>query len=91
MELVRNFYSFTNLVKFKFILKIYYLLLLLILFSCQKKDKNYYEFIALNDVLLPKAQAGDWRYSRKEKFQTFEDFRKKKRIIPKVSGNIIPF
>lgn len=78
-----------NLVKFKFILKIYYLPLLLFLFSCQKKEKNYYETIALNDVKLPKAQSGDWRYSRDESFQTFSDFQKKKKIIPEINRNTI--
>ncbi|MBB4808134.1 archaemetzincin [Chryseobacterium defluvii] len=38
---------------------------------------------------LPEPGFGDWRYSRKEKFQTFEDFRKQKNIKPESGKNII--
>lgn len=61
----------------------------LFLFSCQKKEKTYVETIALNDVQLPKAKPGDWRYSRDEKFQTFEDFQKLKKIKPEPGKNTI--
>jgi archaemetzincin len=53
-----------------------------LLFSCAKKYKTYIETIAVNDVKLPKARPGDWRYSRDEKFQTFEDFQKLEKIKP---------
>lgn len=61
----------------------------LFLFSCHKKEKTYVETIALNDVQLPKAKSGSWRYSHDEKFQTFEDFQKLKKIKPEPGKNII--
>jgi archaemetzincin len=62
---------------------------ILILFSCTKKGKNYVETISVNDVKLPKAKPGDWRYSRDEKFQTFEDFQNLNKIKPKPGKNTI--
>ncbi|WP_156104431.1 hypothetical protein [Chryseobacterium populi] len=47
-----------------------------------KKEKNYFDTIAINDVKLAKAVPGEWRYSREEKFQTFEDFQKRKIKYP---------
>ncbi|MBL1223332.1 Zn-dependent protease [Chryseobacterium sp. L7] len=61
----------------------------LLLFSCRKKEKSYIETIAINDVQLPKAKPGGWRYSHDEKFQTFEDFQKLKKVKPKPGKNII--
>lgn len=67
----------------------FYLLTFLLFFSCHKKEKTYIETIALNDVQLPKAKPGDWRYSRDEKFQTFDDFQKLKKIKPAPGKNTI--
>lgn len=58
----------------------FYLLLILFFFSCQKKEKSYIETINVNDLRLPKAKPGDWRYSRDEEFQTFGDFQRLKKI-----------
>ncbi|MGG5209764.1 Zn-dependent protease [Chryseobacterium sp. MIQD13] len=66
-----------------------YLFPLLLFFSCHKKERTYIEAIALNDAKLPKAKPGDWRYSRNEKFQTFEDFQKLKKIKPEQGKNTI--
>ncbi|MGN7759687.1 Zn-dependent protease [Chryseobacterium sp. 22532] len=62
---------------------------ILLLFSCAKKDRTYIETIVVNDVKLPKARPGDWRYSRDEKFQTFEDFQKLEKIKPEPQKNTI--
>ena len=67
----------------------FYLLTLLLFFSCHKKEKTYSETIAINDVKLPKAKPGDWRYSRDEEFQTFEDFQKLKKIKPEPGKNTV--
>ncbi|MBB6372234.1 archaemetzincin [Chryseobacterium shigense] len=67
----------------------FYLFPLLFFFSCQKKEKTYIETIASNDVKLPKAQPGSWRYSHDEKFQTFEDFQRLKKIKPVPGKNVI--
>ncbi|SFN85090.1 archaemetzincin [Chryseobacterium oleae] len=76
-----------SLGKYNFIF--FYLITLLLFFSCHKKEKTYIETIALNDVQLPKAKPGDWRYSRDEKFQTFDDFQKLKKIKPEPGKNTI--
>ncbi|KFF17040.1 archaemetzincin [Chryseobacterium sp. JM1] len=73
--------------KYNFIF--FYLITLLLFFSCHKKEKTYIETIAVNDVQLPKAKPGDWRYSRDEKFQTFDDFQKLKKIKPEPGKNTI--
>lgn len=59
------------------------------LFSCQKKEMSYFEKIAFNDVELSKPRPGEWRYTRNEKFQTFEDFKKSKKIKPGPEKNVI--
>lgn len=74
-------------VKYNFIFL--YLIPLLLFFSCQKKEKTYIETVALNDVQLTKAKPGDWRYSRDEPFQTFEDFQKLDKIKPEPGKNTI--
>jgi archaemetzincin len=73
--------------KYNFIF--FYLITLLLFLSCQKKEKTYFETIALNDVKLQKPRPGEWRYSRDEKFQTFTDFQKLKKIKPESGKNII--
>lgn len=73
----------------KYSLTFFYLLPLLLFFSCQKKERSYIETIALNDIRLPKEKPGDWRYSRGEKFQTFEDFKKLNKIKPEPGKNTI--
>lgn len=73
--------------KYNFIF--FYLLTLLLFFSCHKKEKSYIETIALNDVQLPKAKPGNWRYSHDEPFQTFEDFQKLNKIKPEPGKNTI--
>ncbi|KMQ60393.1 Zn-dependent protease [Chryseobacterium sp. BLS98] len=62
---------------------------ILLFFSCNKKERTYIETIALNDVKLPKAKSGDWRYSRNEKFQTFDDFQKLTKMKPGPGKNTI--
>ncbi|MDQ1858356.1 archaemetzincin [Chryseobacterium sp. WLY505] len=62
----------------------------LLLFSCQKQKKNYYESIASNDIKLSSSpKPGSWRYNHDEHFQTFEDFQKLKRIKPGPGKNTI--
>ncbi|WP_415325539.1 archaemetzincin [Chryseobacterium sp. MMS23-Vi53] len=75
--------------KFNFSLKLLFLSALLFLFSCEKKEKTYFETIALNDIKLSDPQPGTWRYNRTEKFQTFENFQKSKKIIPEAGKNTI--
>lgn len=75
--------------KFKLIVKNFSLLSIFILFSCQKKEKTYFETIAINDVQLKKPRYGEWRYNRNEHFQTFEDFQKLKKIKPEAGKNTI--
>ncbi|MEY8761356.1 archaemetzincin [Chryseobacterium tongliaoense] len=75
--------------RFSFIFKTIFLSISLFLLSCEKKEKNYFETIAVNDVKLTKAVPGEWRYSREEKFQTFEDFQKMKKIKPETGKNTI--
>lgn len=58
-------------------------------FSCQKKERTYFETIALNDVQLSNPKPGSWRYDHDEKFQKFEDFQKVKKIKPEAGKNII--
>lgn len=87
MEPKRNCFSFMIREKFNYILKL--LCLSVLLFSCQKKEKTYFETIASNDVKLSSPKPGEWRYKRDEKYQTFEDFEKSKKIIPIKDRNII--
>jgi archaemetzincin len=75
--------------KFSFILNIFYLFILIFLFSCQEREKSYFEKVALNDVKLSYAKPGEWRYGREEKFQTFTDFQKERKIIPTKEKNTI--
>ncbi|MFZ4931280.1 Zn-dependent protease [Chryseobacterium sp. Mn2064] len=76
-----------NLGKYSF--TFFYLLLFILPFSCQKKEKTYFETIAIDDIPLPKPKPGAWRYHHEEKFQTFEDFQKGRKIIPKPGKNTI--
>ncbi|MFC5874298.1 archaemetzincin [Chryseobacterium arachidis] len=75
--------------RFNFISKIFYFLAFIFLFSCQKKEKNYFEAIASNDVKLSDPEPHEWRYNRNEKFQTFEGFQKSKKIHPEIGKNTI--
>jgi len=69
--------------------RVLYAVLLIFLFSCQKKEKSYLETIAINDIKLSDPQPGSWRYNHDEKFQQFEDFQKSKKIKPEPGKNII--
>ncbi|ANF53080.1 Zn-dependent protease [Chryseobacterium glaciei] len=78
-----------NLGKFNFIFKTFFLSILIFFFSCEKKEKTYFETISLNDVRLSAPQQGEWRYDRNEKFQTFGDFQKMEKIKPEAGKNTI--
>ncbi|MDW9382225.1 archaemetzincin [Chryseobacterium sp. JV558] len=76
--------------KYKFTSLFFYATILILLFSCQKQKKTYYESIAPNDIKLSSSpKPGSWRYNHDEKFQTFEDFQKFKKIKPELGKNII--
>ncbi|UKB84670.1 archaemetzincin [Chryseobacterium sp. MEBOG06] len=75
--------------RYSFISTFFCSVLLMILFSCQKKEKTYFETIAINDIPLPKPKPGTWRYNHDEKFQQFEDFQKTRKIKPEPGRNII--
>ena len=66
-----------------------YLFILIFILSCQKKDSNYYETIAINDVKIARAYSNEWRSNHIEKFQTFNDFQKLKKIEPTAEKKII--
>ncbi|WP_347216307.1 archaemetzincin [Chryseobacterium sp.] len=79
-----------SLGKYNVPLTFLYILIFLFFFSCQKKDKNYFETIAINDVKLSATpKSGSWRYNHDEKFQQFEDFQKSKKIKPEPGKNTI--
>lgn len=78
-----------NLEKFSFIFKTFFLSTFIFLLSCEKKKKNYFQTISLNDIKLSTPKPGEWRYDRDEKFQTFEGFQKMKKIKPEAGKNII--
>ncbi|RLJ23487.1 archaemetzincin [Chryseobacterium sp. 7] len=77
----RGKYNFTSL--------FFYVTIPILLFSCQKQKKTYYESIAQNDIKLPTIKPGSWRYNHDEHFQTFEDFQKLKKIKPESGKNTI--
>ncbi|SMO96237.1 archaemetzincin [Chryseobacterium rhizoplanae] len=66
-----------------------YAALFILLFSCQKQKKTYFESIALNDIKLSSPKHGSWRYNHDEKFQQFEDFQQSKKIKLKPGKNTI--
>ncbi|MGG7470708.1 Zn-dependent protease [Chryseobacterium arthrosphaerae] len=69
--------------KYNLIPTLLYAIVSVFFFSCQKKEKTYFETIASNDVKLSATpKPGSWRYNHDEKFQKFEDFRKLKKIKP---------
>lgn len=69
--------------KYNFTSLLFYVSILILLFSCQKQKKTYYESIALNDIKLSSSpKPGSWRYNHEEHFQTFADFQKLKKIKP---------
>lgn len=79
-----------NREKYNFTLLFFYVSILILLFSCQKQKKSYYESIALNDIKLSSSPTpGSWRYNHDEHFQTFEDFQKLKKIKPEPGKNVI--
>ncbi|UTX47977.1 archaemetzincin [Chryseobacterium sp. MA9] len=68
----------------------FYAGLFILLFSCQKQKRSYFESIALNDIKLSASpRPGSWRYNHDEHFQTFEDFQKLKKIKPEPGKNTI--
>lgn len=69
--------------------KLLYFFILISILSCQKKDNNYFDAISINDIKLSRAKSDEWRYNHKEKFQTFDDFKKLKKIKPDAEKNII--
>lgn len=71
--------------KFKFLS----FFILIFIFSCQNKENTYFQSIAVNDVKLSRPHSSEWRYNHKEKFQTFDDFQKLKKIKPEAEKNII--
>ncbi|MCJ7934702.1 MAG: archaemetzincin [Chryseobacterium sp.] len=75
--------------KYNFALAFFYSAVWTLFFSCQKREKTYFEAIAVNDVKLSEPKSGNWRYSHKENVQQFEDFQKSKRIKPVPGKNII--
>ncbi|RXM37821.1 Zn-dependent protease [Chryseobacterium sp. CH21] len=75
--------------KYNFSPLFFYVTILILLFSCQKQKKTFYESIALNDIKLSSPKPGSWRYNHNEHFQTFEDFQKLKKIKPESGKNII--
>lgn len=78
-----------SLGKFNFIFKTFFLSIFIFFFSCEKKEKTYFETISLNDIKLSAPQQSEWRYDRNEKFQTFSDFQKMKKIKPEAGKNTI--
>lgn len=69
--------------KYNFTFLFFYAVLSVLLFSCQKQKRTYFESIALNDIKLSASpKPGSWRYNHDEHFQTFEDFKKSKKIKP---------
>ncbi|WP_333597496.1 archaemetzincin [Chryseobacterium flavum] len=69
--------------KYNFTSLLFCVSILILLFSCQKQKKTYYESIALNDIKLSSSpKPGSWRYNHEEHFQTFADFQKLKKIKP---------
>lgn len=60
----------------------FYISIFIFFFSCQKRKFSYFETIQFNDIRLSKPGMGEWRYSHKEKFQTFQDFQRLKKIKP---------
>ncbi|MDR6371699.1 archaemetzincin [Chryseobacterium bernardetii] len=75
--------------KYNFTSVLFYVSLLILLFSCQKQKKTYYESIALNDIKLSSPKPGSWRSNHDEHFQTYEDFQKSKKIKPESGQNTI--
>ncbi|MBV8326426.1 archaemetzincin [Chryseobacterium sp.] len=68
--------------KYNLISFLFYPLVCIFFFSCQKKEKNYFQTIAANDIQLSTPKPGSWRYHHDEKFQQFKDFQKSKKIKP---------
>lgn len=76
--------------KYNFTFLFFYAVLSVLLFSCQKQKRTYFESIALNDIKLSASpKPGSWRYNHDENFQTFEDFKKSKKIKPTRGKNTI--
>ncbi|REC48596.1 archaemetzincin [Chryseobacterium pennipullorum] len=75
--------------KYNFSSLLFFSTLFILLFSCQKQKKNYYESVASNDIKLSSPQPGSWRYRHDEHFQTYADFQKLKKIKPEPGKNTI--
>jgi len=76
--------------KYNFTFLFFYAVLSVLLFSCQKQKRTYFESIAMNDIKLSASpKPGSWRYNHNEYFQTFEDFKKSKKIKPTPGKNTI--
>ncbi|MCS4305189.1 archaemetzincin [Chryseobacterium sp. BIGb0232] len=76
--------------KYNFTSKVFYAIIFIFFFSCQKKKISYFETIAFNDVKLSATpKPGSWRYNHDEQFQQFEDFQKSKKIKPEPGKNTI--
>ncbi|WP_312301849.1 archaemetzincin [Chryseobacterium sp.] len=79
-----------SLGKYNLIPTLLYAIVFIFFFSCQKKEKSYFETIAINDIKLSSTpKPGSWRYSHDENFQKFEDFQKLEKIKPEPHKNII--
>lgn len=76
--------------KYNVIPFVFYTIVFTLFLSCQKKEKTYFETIAINDVKLSAPpKPGSWRYNHDEKFQQFEDFQKSEKIKPEPGKNTI--
>lgn len=62
---------------------------LIFFLHCKEKNTDYYHIISVNDTKLSEPNAGEWRETRKEKFQTYEDFIKTKKFVPSNNQNTI--
>ncbi|MBO9693957.1 archaemetzincin [Chryseobacterium sp.] len=79
-----------SLGKYNFIFLFFYAVVFILLFSCEKQKNSYVESIARNDIKLSSPpKPGSWRYNHDERFQTFEDFQKLRKIKPGPGKNII--
>ncbi len=74
-------------------MKKYFLILLVLLTSCQNKEtekiENLIETLALNDTALSAPAPGEWLFNHPEKGQTFEEYKKCKPITSTLQRNII--
>ena len=69
--------------------KIFFLIITLVLFSCQKKERNFFDYVSINDIPLENPKPGEWRFNRNEKKQSYEDYSKSKKIIVSENQHLI--